>query len=512
MKKRIHIQGLRITTKDPFIFLRILISTVMAFALFILSFILIQKSQSMHWIAILLSAMVALILAVFVIYIEIKKNRNRKKVFRLAYIDELTGIANKNSFLISAGNLLKQRKSVYAMVILDIDKFKLVNDLFDYSQGDKLLNFVAESLVRHLAPNETCCRISGDRFGLLMSCRSISEFEHRLNGLLERLASFKFPANSHFNLNFCAGIYVINDLATTIETAFDRAGLALGRTKSARRYGYSYYDEAFRNQLVEDNEIENDLRDALKNNEYEVYLQPKYTLKTGGLTGAEALIRWLHPVKGPIQPAKFIPILERTGLIAEMDQFVLAEVCRTMRDWRTQGKDLPIISINQSKILLHNPGYVQTLIDITGAFEINPNRIEIELTERAFFSDIEVLSQVTTALRQKGFRISIDDFGTGYSSLNLLQAIEIDVIKLDGSFLKAITTNNRSRKIVESIVNLSRDLGIVTVAEGIETEEQASFLRTIGCNLGQGYFFREPVPIPQFEELLDQEIQNAPDS
>ena len=502
MMKKIHIQDLTLTTKDPYIYLRILISLVMTVVLFVISLFLVQKSRSVHWIAIALSAMVALILASFMVYIEIKKSKSRKRVFRLAYIDELTGIANKNSFFITASNLVRQKKTAYAMVILDIDKFKLVNDLFGYSQGDNLLNFVAESLVRHLAPNETFCRIAGDRFGLLMSCKVFAEFEHRLNGLLDRLAGFKFPANSHFNLNFCAGIYVIEDLGTPIEAAFDRAGLALGRTKSLQQSGYTYYDETFRNHLVLENELEKDLQDAVQNQTFEIYLQPKYDLESGGYSGAEALVRWFHPVKGPIQPRRFIPILERNGLIADVDQFVLAEVCRNLSEWRSRNWDLPVISINQSRILLHNPGYVQTLLDITGSFNIHPDRIEIELTERAFANNPEELIRTTTELRQNGFRVSIDDFGTGYSSLNLLQTMDIDEVKLDGSFLKSIATNNRSLKIVENFINLARDLGIVTVAEGVETEAQASILRSIGCDLAQGYFFREPIPVPAYEKLL----------
>jgi len=247
------------------------------------------------------------------------------------------------------------------------------------------------------------------------------------------------------------------------------------------------------------------MNQALENGDFKVFLQPKYDFKTEKAVGAEALVRWQHPKKGMIKPDSFIPIFEKNGFVTKIDLFVFEEICKMQKAWAAEGREPMIISINQSRLHLRNPAYVATLKSIIERYDVNPGMIELELTESAFFCNMNIVFDVTRRLHKIGFRLSIDDFGSGYSSLNILKDIFIDVIKLDREFLKESSDATRGIKVIKSIIAMAIDLGIETVAEGVETREQVELLREMGCNLAQGFYYAKPMAIPQFVKLLEHE-------
>lgn len=460
-----------------------------------------QKSASIQRMTWILTGMLTVTLVSFAVYLEILRSRNSRKIYNMAFVDPLTGYANQNGFRMRAGELLAQIRYRYCVVLLDVDKFKMVNDLFGYEQGDQLLKHMAEALKTLTAPNETFGRLTGDRFLVLLENRNQADLEQRLDGFYQMILKYRFPSGAQYNLNIRAGLYLLTP-ATSIEKAIDRAALALSQAKDNPTSWYHFYTDDIRNQLIEETELEQELQKALDEKQFQVYLQAKYDFASGKIIGAEALVRWLHPQKGLISPAKFIPVLERNGLITQVDFYVLRIVCQTLQDWAAKGRTDLIISVNQSKLHLHNPIYIAELLRVVRSFQVNPQQIELELTESIFIHDIDVLAQATQQLRRHGFRISIDDFGSGYSSLNMLKDIEIDAIKLDQVFLTEVTGLDRGRKIIGTIIQMAHDLEVEIIAEGVETAKQADFLREAGCDQAQGYYYHRPMPISEFETLI----------
>jgi diguanylate cyclase (GGDEF)-like protein len=469
-----------------------------------------DKIRMITRLSLILSILNAAILFGFLAFLEWLRTKQRKTVLHMAFVDELTGIANKNGFRLDAEKMIQSGREIYALILVDLDNFKLVNDLFGFAQGDLLLRHVAATLERHTAPNESFGRVSGDKFCLLMAYRNADEFEQRLFGALDRISQYSFPSDTHFNLSACAGIYVVRDRSVPIDTAMDRAALALDKAHPAHHGGVFYYNEEIRSQLIAESELVHDMGRALADGEFKLHLQPQIDLVTGRITRAEVLVRWQHPQKGLIMPQQFIPVIERNGLVSTLDFQVFREVCRLQRIWQDGGRAPLILAVNQSRLHLHNLDYVDNLLQITREFKVDPGGIELELTESSFAYDLEILATVAASLRRNGFRLSIDNFGSGSSALNLLKAVQVDVIKFDREFFFAAANDLRGRTIVETIIQMTRDLGIETVAEGVETAEQAQYLKSIGCSRAQGFFFQRPMPVPEFTEFTESIDSNNP--
>lgn len=422
------------------------------------------------------------------------------------YIDKLTGGKNKNSFEIKVKEIIKSNWKKHAFIALDIDKFQLVNDFFGYAQGDLLLKHIANVLSHHTCHDETFARITGDKFHIILEFMAKDELKIRLDKIIEDISSFKFTPNSHFNIVVCIGIFIINNTDNRIDIMSDKASLAANIIKGNYTSSHSFYTNDMRNQMILDTEIESEMFESLENGDFKVYMQPKYNLNTGEIAGAEALIRWNHPRKGIIQPDNFIPVFEKNGFLKKIDMYVLEEICKKQKEWLAQGRRPFIVSLNQSRLHLSNPIYVDTLKSIIEKYDINPRIIELELTESAFFCDIDLILNIGKRLHNIGFKLSIDDFGSKYSTLNILKdGFFIDTLKIDREFLKENANTIRGKKIIKSIIMLSKDLGIETVAEGVETKEQVEFLRNNGCDLAQGYYYAKPMPMADFDVLLEKE-------
>jgi len=427
--------------------------------------------------------------------LDLAKENERK------YTDELTDGANRTSFKCIAERLIADHARQYAYCVIDIDKFNQINETFGRIQGDLFIKHIAKTLLIHTEDHEEYAHFSGGKFHILLTYMGKEMLGKRLDCITEGILSYPFAAEPHINIVVCIGICIVGDTGISVETISDRANVAAAMNKGSYTSGHYYYDDDVHNRIKNDNEIENEMNKAFLNKDFKVFIQPKYNLKTQKIDGAEALIRWQHPDKGMILPGEFIPLFERNGFVTKIDMYVFEEVCKKQKQWLREGWDPIIISVNQSRLHLQNPAYVDTLQAIIKKYGIQTGTIELELTESVFTSNFDIIN-VTRRLHTLGFRISIDDFGTGYSSLNMLKDVCVDVVKLDREFINGSSDTLRGKMIIKNIIWMSKDLGLETVAEGIETKEQAAFFREIGCDLAQGYYFAKPMPIAAFEDLM----------
>ena len=294
----------------------------------------------------------------------------------------------------------------------------------------------------------------------------------------------------------------------------DRATLAAKCVKSNSRISYAYYSDEIRRAVETEQRITNEMNSALANDQFVVHLQPKYSLQTNTPVGAEALVRWIHPQRGMVSPGEFIPVFEKNGFITKLDYCVWEKTCKLLRRWIDEGKPLLPISVNVSRVNLYNPMLVDNICELVEKYNIPPRLLNLELTESAYTDNPDVMRLAMEKFQQKGFVIMMDDFGTGYSSLNILKDIAVDVLKIDMRFLAKSHIAGRGESIIASIVRMSKWLKIPTVAEGVETAEQVEFLRSIGCEYVQGFYFSKPLPVEDCEKLFSKSciLEKKPES
>jgi diguanylate cyclase (GGDEF)-like protein len=427
--------------------------------------------------------------------------------FNMLFADfNMSNMCNTEQFHDKSHNiLLKNLDKDYDIISLNIDRFKVINDLYGTDEGDKLLSYICYVLKRLTnSEYENFGRLYADNFAI---CKIRDEgYENRLVKALRQYLSM-YPLDINITMSF--GIYKVDNRNLSVPIMFDRADMALKKIKGSYTNIYAYYEETHRNTLLEEQEIINDMYIALKNEELKVYYQPKYILSDLKLAGAEALVRWMHPKKGLITPDKFIPILEKTGFITEMDEYVWEFTCKSIRKWIDDGLPVVPISVNVSRIDIYNPNLCKNLKALVDKYNIPIKLLELEITETSYMENPAQLIETVINLKKIGFIVEMDDFGTGYSSLNMLNQVPVDVLKLDLRFLKTVNSEGKSANILNSIVSMAKWLDLPVVAEGVETKEQVEFLKSIGCNKAQGYYFAKPMPYIEFEELLSNSINNV---
>ncbi|MGH0053604.1 MAG: putative bifunctional diguanylate cyclase/phosphodiesterase [Sphaerochaetaceae bacterium] len=449
-----------------------------------------------------IAVLIIIIFLIFLLYLLSMDYQYANTLWHLAYEDELTKLPNKNLFVREAKQRLQHARNPYAVMVLDIGKFKLINDYFGYAFGDSLLQHCAGVLPRYVTRDGLCARMSGDKFILLVSYREKASLERRIISIMEESRRFTFPNASLFQLEILLGISLVEESELDINAYIDRALFALSALKENREASYLFYEEALRDHLLEESELENVFSNALQTGQFFIQLQPKYAFHTQHLIGGEALVRWRHPSKGLLNPSQFIPLLEKHNLLVALDMHVLKLVCELFVRWKEEGKPLLPISVNQSRSHLFTLDYEATLVDLIDHYGVDHHLMEFELTETLFLHDLTHLATVLTALRTQGFLVSLDDFGSGYSSLTMLKDVQIDVIKMDQGFFTDLSTNPQGRVVIQHVIAMSKDLGITTIAEGVENEEQAKMLADMGCDGVQGYFYSQPLEVSQYEQLL----------
>ena len=438
--------------------------------------------------------------------------KNNLELEKLAYADEVTAGINRFKFEQLAGNYLRLKPpGYYAIVWLNVDKFKVINDMAGEEGGNRSLKYIYEVISRNIRPDELVCRTSADNFTLLLQVETKAVMSQRLETIARKINSFNKDDSYKYIFTFTAGIYIISGLNRTLTQMQDRANIArkmIEKTDSSVQCTCRFYSEKERKKLIFEKEIENKMDEALQTGRFKVYLQPKYAVATDRIAGAEALVRWLDPDRGLIPPGQFIPIFEQNGFIVKLDFYVFETVCRQLKKWQDEGRKLYPISINVSRVHFSSVDFVEQYAQICQKYEISPSWLEIEVTETVAFDNPDKFAQIVQAFHQLGFSCSIDDFGSGYSSLNILKDIDVDVLKLDKAFFSSPHMNDhKERDIVSAIIQLAKTLKIKTVAEGIETENQRDFLKTTACDLIQGYIYSRPLPLEDFEKTVFAHIQ-----
>ena len=389
----------------------------------------------------------------------------------------------------------------YLVIYSDVQEFKMINDVYGTEFGDYVLKEIAKKIMRDF--NDDCVygRLSGDVFGILST---VDDFDPEyLDGELKNF--FVHNGNVEEKINVQAGIYKIDDRDIDPSVMFDRAHLALNTIKNDYNRNIVYYDDEMRDAILWNQTITAQFEEAIRTRQIRPYLQPIVD-KMGNVVGAEALVRWIHPELGFLSPAKFVPVFENNGLICELDKYMWRSSCEILAKWQKEFKNL-FISVNISPKDFYFMDVAQEIESIIKEYDIEPGRLRIEITETVMMSDIDNRMKILNDLKEYGFIVEMDDFGSGYSSLNLLKDMPVDVLKIDMAFLRGSKETDRAETIIHNIINLSDDLGIISLTEGVETVQQYDMLNKMGCKLFQGFHFSKPIPVEEFETLY---LDNAP--
>lgn len=459
--------------------------------------------------ALMLLGIIVMWIALFMVYLKklYSLESSNKTLYDITTRDQLTGAYNFETFKKKAQKILETTDKKYALVYVDFADFKYINDVFGYKYGDDILINYATIISNELRQNELLGRVSADNFVILRYYNDRNDIMVRQQQVDIKITEFMHDMHGGQAVSVQCGICYLDDLVEDlqIEGILDRANYARKTVKTGLHRKYATYDESIRKQLRYEKSIENRMLKSLENEEFLVYYQPKVDLKTGLATQAEALVRWQTEDGLIIPPDKFIPIFEKKYLISSLDQYVFKKVCAFIRRRLDAGLQVNTISVNVSRLQFYNSDFVKTYEDIKNKFRIPDNLLEIEITESIAFDNVTFLEKTVNELKSKGFLISIDDFGTGFSSLSLLKNIPIDVLKIDQSFFKQSAHKEKDSIVIKGIIDLVNKLNIRTVAEGIETAEQVAFLKSVNCNMIQGYFFYRPMPEDNFEKILLKE-------
>lgn len=417
--------------------------------------------------------------------------------YRTEY-DALTDISNVNRFYMDAREKIKEQNNQnYAIISFDVDRFRMINDLFGMATGDNVLRHIAGVLKDKLPVGALYCRVHSDMFMICVTYEKRGD----LIKLIERLRKAIFKNQFSFDINTSFGIYLVQDTTTPINLMCDRASLATRMVKGNVMNFCAFYDEQFRNEIVKTTEIEHDMNRALSDKQFVMYLQPKYSLETGNVCGAEVLARWKHPVKGLIQPNDFIPLFERNGFILKLDEYMWEQACQTLVNWRLEGKEPVPLSVNISRYHIKYNDLVGVWKRLIEKYKISTSDLTLEITE-TFFENPQELYSVLVELQNMGFSLEVDDFGAGYSSLNLIRQVPVNTIKIDKDFLDRKMTTEKGKIVISHTIAMAKDLKMDVVAEGVETKEHVEFLKSTHCDIAQGYYFAKPMPLEEFEHLL----------
>ena len=427
---------------------------------------------------------------------QLKKELN----YRTQY-SELAEIYNLPTFQYATEKMLEQYPDKnYVMIRMDIDKFRLVNAFFGAEEGDNLLKYIANYLLNLQDEYEhvTFGHVNADIFAVCLSY----EEETDIFNFMKKLDKVVLEYPLDFDVVMTYGLYLLEDNTDGVGDIYERANLAAKKCKDEFNIrNYAFFQEKMRDEIVKEQMIVNNMRGALSNNEFVLYLQPKYELHTNTLSGGEVLVRWLDPKRGMISPGDFIPVFERNGFIMKLDFYVWEKACQLIRKWLDEGRKPYPISVNISRVSLYNPRLTEMLCGLVQKYNVPPALLQLELTESAYTTNQPTIKSMMSTLQQKGFQIMMDDFGSGYSSLNVLKDIEVDILKIDMRFLSDTENEARSENILAAVVRMAKWLNLPVIAEGVERKEQVLFLKSIGCEYVQGYYFARPMPVEEYEKL-----------
>ncbi|AOT70835.1 putative bifunctional diguanylate cyclase/phosphodiesterase [Geosporobacter ferrireducens] len=432
------------------------------------------------------------------------------RVFDLSYYDPLTGLPNQTLFYDKLTQALSQaqiKNHKAALLYLDLDYFKFINETAGHNTGNELLVKVGAALKACLHEIHTVTRYSRDEFAILLPVifdpESVTDIA---NNILKLFESPWMLNQQEIYITASIGIAIYPDDSHEGYDLLQKSETAMCYAKDQGRNCHQFYSQKLNVPLLEKFQLETHLRSALRNNEFFLHYQPLADLTSGRIVGAEALLRWQHPLMGLIPPMKFIPLAEASNLILPIGEWVLRTACKQLKTWKDQGHPTIVISINLSARQFQQSNLVDLVTSILTEYQIEPHCLEIEITESIVLHNLELVIEALHHFKQMGIRIALDDFGTGYSSLNYLKQLPIDTIKIDKSFISGIMKDPKEEAIAKAIINLAHNLGLSVTGEGIETKEQLLFLRNRFCDKAQGYFISKPLPSEELEKAFIKNI------
>lgn len=433
------------------------------------------------------------------LYLYQLNQRKNKKLYEIAYIDSITKLGNEVYFKSKASEIINSKESFQYLAIIDINKFKHFNKIYDNEFCDELLLSFGKKIKNILPKNNLTCHLGRDEFVSIFTYpKEIKDLMKKMFQEMENFQVFtmKIP------LNITVGLYKITKNDHDIMKILDKAYTAHLKAKGPYDNNYFVFDEELENKVLEEQKIELEMENALKNHEFKVAYQPKIYVKDGKLAGAEALVRWYHE-NTIISPNKFIPLFEKNQFILKLDLYVFETVCQNLQEWKEKYKNIPTISINVSKQHFLDEKFIEKYVEITDKYQIDRQKIDLEITESTTVDENINIIKIIENIKKKGFMISLDDFGTGYSSLSMLQQLDIDIIKIDKTFIDQANLKS-NKNIINYITLMSKKLGVKTIVEGIETRNQVEFIQKLKCDMIQGYYYSKPISKNDFEEYMEK--------
>ena len=420
-----------------------------------------------------------------------------KRMEKLAYTDEVTQGKNVNFFRKEAMNILKlHAESPYLIQRFDISNFRYINDSYGHMRADELLKACVDIYRELYSDKELCVRMDSDQFlALTLNDADVMQRRQQYCDMVNSYAAvsgIKYPIRMKF------GVYQRRKQDRDIDVMIDRANVARRSLSGEDTENVAYYSDAILMEMRKKDKIESEMQHALDTGEFKVYLQAKWDVQENRVAGAEALVRWIKPDGNMVYPDEFIPVFEQNGFIEKLDFYMLETVCKRMQQIMKEGKTVYPVSINQSRILLHNPEYIEHVTEILERYEIPRQYIELEVTETALFDDRDRMIDILKGLKKENIPLAMDDFGSGYSSLNVLKDMPFDILKIDREFFSESITSQSSTLILQKIIEMAEGLGLEVICEGVETEQQVVLLRKIGCRRVQGYYYAKPVPMEEY--------------
>ncbi len=443
----------------------------------------------------LLVAVIVVSMVIAGIALLLSNYKQQRELRKLAYLDTLT---NGDNYAYFEEKLRRRRNKNGYIVSLDIDEFRIINNMCGVLMGDALIQNINKILLRNIRQNELCARVNADRFILFL----VENDKDILVGRIEKIRAEILDSEKDLNIPKVYpyfGIYKMRQF-DEVESGYGYANQAKHLVKGNHNEFYCFYEDIDYKQRVENKKLEDGFDEAIKNRRFEVWYQPKFDTQTGIVVSSEALVRWRDANDGLIPPGRFIPLFEKNGMIRVLDEYVIDEVCRCLKNWEEEGMSLLPVSVNVSRVSLYYPDVVEKYRSIVDSYGIDPKYVQIEITESAAIED-EMVNQLLDKFRKYGFYLLLDDFGNGYSSLATLNEMKFDTLKLDKSLIDYIGDKN-GELLLFYIIKLAHDLGLHVTAEGVETKNQVEFLKTLECDDIQGYYFSKPLPKIDYEVML----------
>eukprot|EP01022_Parablepharisma_sp_SALTPOND_P036541 TRINITY_DN997_c0_g7_i2.p1 TRINITY_DN997_c0_g7~~TRINITY_DN997_c0_g7_i2.p1 ORF type:complete len:999 (-),score=421.32 TRINITY_DN997_c0_g7_i2:2184-5180(-) len=437
--------------------------------------------------------------------LAIEREASRARIHQLAFYDSLTGLPNRSLLLVQAGQAIasaQRNQSTVAVLFIDLDRFKQVNDSLGHQAGDELLRTVATRLQSQARRSDIVGRLSGDEFVVVLTQYDTQHLTEVVKRIQERLAMPCHINGTLLNPSASIGVAIFPDNGNDIETLLHRADIAMYQAKSINRGRFSFFSEEMNSMAQERLALESALRDALRGGDFELHYQPQVNLHDHSLHGVEALARWFHPQLGNISPGRFIPIAEECGLVGELGKWALEEACFQLSDWRRRGIRVPSISVNLSATNFHDLELPQFVTGLLRRYSLAPTDLTLEITETVLMDTNPSTNQTIAAVHALGIPLAMDDFGTGYSSLGYLRKLPVSELKLDQSFVRDMARDEAVRALTNAVIRIGESLKLIVVAEGVEDAEQYELLIEQGCDVAQGYYFSRPMSADDLEHWV----------